>query len=375
MQELTFEVDETCKETAGLLKIKEQNYIEMCATVADAAKESAAEKERSAQALKEVKKEAANTRKACELRIKTLKRQFVEELKKFEDRDDLLKQIQQWRDLFNEKRNQLEDQDIVHVEALVRKEECTQVLIDDNTQLREEVIVLRKDCANKVKELEHAASVANVKATTEATELTNKLKKTTTELEEVKSYFDSELTRATTEPPYVKAMRESLADKEKALKYQKMGFDTMAEDYKLLESKFQGKSDELHNEASLFEEKLEKWKSKVEVYERSYTKLKELMVEELQRAEAKCRVMETQLLGMPNPFLEELDEFKQTSSDLTQLIQKSTEENSELLYRMAEMERVFKVEKRELEERVIYVSSILSEVEDLQTIKDISQAG
>eukprot|EP00397_Hematodinium_sp_SG-2012_P002856 GEMP01002864.1.p1 GENE.GEMP01002864.1~~GEMP01002864.1.p1 ORF type:complete len:1083 (+),score=369.18 GEMP01002864.1:265-3513(+) len=368
--EKDFEISETQRETADLLFVKETAYRDMCAQIPPLEKAIEDAKKQAAEDMVAKMAETLLLRKSFALKLK--KKDEVIESMRFNDRGDLLAQISQWEKKYREEKGLAVTKELEYRKLMDKQREGTQVIMDENTALREEVGRHKKALVDRVAVVAKETTMLQGKHDMEVKDKVKRIDELMGEIVCLESRFKEELDAASKEPAYVQEFRETIVTLDIEIASTRRAHEIMiAENTRLT-----ARVSEVEADAERMKEKSERQADAAEdranMMNLKFEEIKKLMSAELLTAEAACRDMEYQLRNMPNIMQDEIAELRGNLTEITVLWDASKEENAQLSAELKEERIAAQITKQELEEKLALASSVLTEVASLQSIKSLT---
>jgi len=352
--------------------VKEKAMAELAGEAAALEQKLEKEKALQVQLIKEKDLERAAQQRIWMGRVAQLEQQV--EAMRFTDRDELLAQITKWKRLFEVKVQEKEDVDEKCQEELSIKDLQLQGMIQENTDMRDEIkkkeleFVEEKEVLEKKhKTMESRFKIQVTDLEKETLELTNQRNEVQRNLEQ----YQRDVANMPEDPEKI-ALRAEVALKDKQIEASQVSLKTLIVEQTKFETQIEEvqvpltkKIDELEAKDKVSEKTIVKLK-------KEHEELKDVLQMEMMRAEETCRMLEKQFRELPNPFESEMNELREKYAETQKGLKTIQDENWKMQSEIEEIKKAALAKEEELTAKLVLAQTVLNEVGKLGVIEQLS---
>eukprot|EP00746_Dinoflagellata_sp_MGD_P072417 gnl/MRDRNA2_/MRDRNA2_29394_c0_seq1.p1 gnl/MRDRNA2_/MRDRNA2_29394_c0~~gnl/MRDRNA2_/MRDRNA2_29394_c0_seq1.p1 ORF type:complete len:1088 (-),score=435.29 gnl/MRDRNA2_/MRDRNA2_29394_c0_seq1:56-3319(-) len=372
IRELELEVDEVRKECADLISVKEKAMAELAGEAAALEQKLEKQKELQEQLIKEKDLERAAQQRIWQARVAQLEQQV--EAMRFTDREELIGQITKWKRLFEVKVQEKEDVDEQCTELLTIKDVQLQKMVQENTDMRDEIKKKELEWEEQKEEIEKANKNRETQMKIKQVDIEKQLLDVTAERNEVKREMEKQMLDIANMPddPEKIALREEVQLKEKQIEASQVALKTLVAEAQVAETKVDEVREPLEKKIAEQEEAIKADQKVIDKLKKEHEELKDVLQMEMMRAEETCRILEKQFRELPNPFEEEMNELREKYAETQKGLKTVQDENFLLSSKIEEQKKEFEIKEAELTEKIVLASNVLNEVSSLGVIQGLS---
>lgn len=373
IRDLQLDIDMHMKETADLIRRKELGMSKLVGENAKLGTELREERELKERLVKELTQEKKDIVASFQARIEQLE-QLVESMR-FTDRQDLLDKIAVWKRAYERiciERDDIEDEysQLIDVKDLQLKNMAV-----ENIEARALVQDEKVRGQEALDEADHKSQQKYTQLALEMQKVEKELAKLRLEHDKVKMQHQKAVLMSDQrrEDPEKDGLREKVKELEKQVDAVEAGKQSIIDENTKLREESEGAKQSLAAASENWEPQI-KWRDeRYEAIMKEYNALKQVLAEEMKKAQDACKDIEEQVRMFPNPFEQELEELKgkyaQTQAGMLKLSKDNLSLREELLDYKEEAAR----ERDQLEDGLRMASHILKEVAGLGALKSLSK--
>mmetsp|Transcript_23593 Transcript_23593/g.54844 ORF Transcript_23593/g.54844 Transcript_23593/m.54844 type:complete len:1073 (+) Transcript_23593:54-3272(+) len=372
IRDLQLDIDMHMKETADLILQKEQGIAEMVGDYAKLQASFRKEVEQKERITIELTEEKRAIVASFQARIEQLE-QLVEAMR-FTDRDELVDTIDVWKRAYERiclARDEMEED---YQNQLVMKDKQLRKMALDNSEERDNVQKEIAKWIEKVEEVEAEWKKKMVPLHVQKDELEKKI----LELEKQLLFKETELSKALRladsrlEDPEKEEMKKHIVMLEANLLKQQEGINVLIEE----NTRLRENVEEAVEQAEGIEEDWEpqiRWRDeRHEAMLKEHEQVKQILMQEMLKAQEACKQIEEQVRRFPNPFEAELEEMKDRYAQMQAGTQKLSVENVQLREKLQDQEEEFAENLKTLEDQLHIAHHILEQVSTISSLNHLS---
>mmetsp|Transcript_1124 Transcript_1124/g.3109 ORF Transcript_1124/g.3109 Transcript_1124/m.3109 type:complete len:1078 (-) Transcript_1124:268-3501(-) len=374
IRDLQLDIDIHMKETAALINRKEMGMAKLVGENAKLETLLREEKDLKERLVKELTQEKKDMVASFQARVDQLE-QLVESMR-FTDRQELLDKIYVWKRAYERiciERDDIEDENksLIDVKDMQLKQMAIEN-IEIKAKVHEETVKGQEalEAADDVWKRKYA------KLFMEKEQLEKDLLKLSMEHNMVKMKADKALLRADqrTEDPEKDRLRQKIKEQEEQILAVEAGKQKIIDENTELRTENESVKDQLVAVQDDWEPQIRWRDERYESMMKEYNALKQVLAEEMKKAQDSCKEIEEQVRRFPSPFEQELEELKGKYAQTQAGLLKLSRENLGLREELTDYKEEATKEREQLEEGLRMASHILKEVAGLGALKTMTKA-
>jgi len=374
IRDLELDIDMHLKETADLIRQKELGIAEMAGDQAKLQAELRRTIEHKERITAELLEEKRSLAASFQARIEQLE-QLVEAMR-FTDREELLDTIDIWKRAYERiciARDEMEEE---YQGLILTKDKQLRKMALDNSEERAKVEAEIAKWQAEIKIVEDAWKKKLVPPLLENSELKNRI----VELERDIAIKEMEIRRAKNladsrlEDPEKDALKQKVQELEGKVTMSQAGIQELIKENDLVREQAAEASNSAQGAAEDWGPQIRWRDERYEAMMKEHEQVKQILFQEMVKAQETCKQIEEQVRRFPNPFESEIQEMKDRYAQMQAGMQKLSVENVKLREELIDKDEAYDEERRTLEDQIRIAHHILQQIGTLGALKQLSKS-